>query len=66
MPGMNHRRDQGEDTQAVEPIGVSCRVCERRDCPQRAFPPLSRRLSIDENARSAFPYAFEESSEEEE
>lgn len=50
-----------EDPAAVEPIGVSCRVCERRDCPQRAFPPLSRRISIDENARSAFPYSFEDS-----
>jgi len=48
-----------ENQDAVEPIGVSCRVCERRDCPQRAFPPLSRRISIDENARSAFPYSFE-------
>jgi len=50
----------GED--AVEQIGVSCRVCERPDCPQRAFPPLSRRLQIDENRRSAFPYPFEGSS----
>jgi predicted transcriptional regulator/DNA-binding XRE family transcriptional regulator len=50
-----------EDTEAVEPIGVSCRVCERRNCPQRAFPPLSRRLSINENARSAYPYPFESS-----
>lgn len=48
-----------EDPEAVEPIGVSCRVCERKDCPQRAFPPLSRRLSIDENSRSAYPYSFE-------
>ncbi len=52
-----------DDPEAVEPIGVSCRVCERQDCPQRAFPPISRRLSIDENARSAFPYAFEDSEE---
>jgi len=50
-----------EDTEAVETIGVSCRVCERRDCPQRAFPPLSRRLSINENTRSAYPYPFEDS-----
>lgn len=49
-----------ESPEAVEPIGVSCRVCERRDCPQRAFPPLSRRLSINENARSAYPHPFEE------
>ncbi len=47
------------DLEAIETIGVSCRVCERPDCPQRAFPPLSRRLRIDENSRSAFPYAFE-------
>ena len=53
-----------EDEDAVEQIGVSCRVCERPDCPQRAFPPLSRRLLIDENRRSAFPYPFEGSSRE--
>ncbi|HXK56371.1 MAG: DUF2083 domain-containing protein [Gammaproteobacteria bacterium] len=48
-----------DDTDAVEPIGVSCRLCDRPDCSQRAFPPLSRRLQIDENRRSLFPYAFE-------
>lgn len=54
-----------DDSAAVEPIGVSCRVCERHNCPQRAFPPLSRRISIDENSRSAFPYSFEGSEESE-
>jgi len=48
-----------EDTNVVEPIGVSCRVCERVDCPQRAFPPVSRKISIDENSQSTFPYSFE-------
>ena len=48
-----------QDPEAIETIGISCRVCERPECPQRAFPPLSRRLRIDENSRSAFPYAFE-------
>lgn len=52
-----------ESPEAVEEIGVSCRVCERPSCPQRAFPPLSRRLRIDENARSAFPYPFDGSEE---
>lgn len=47
------------DPDAVEPIGISCRVCDRPDCSQRAFPPLSRRLQIDENRRSLYPYAFE-------
>lgn len=26
---------------AYEPIGISCRICERRDCHQRAVPPWS-------------------------
>ncbi|ARE39897.1 Transcriptional regulator, XRE family [Rhodovulum sp. P5] len=25
---------------AFEPIGISCRICERRNCPQRAVPPI--------------------------
>ncbi len=28
---------------AAVPIGVNCRVCERTDCAQRAFPPLLHR-----------------------
>ncbi|MEL7027662.1 MAG: short-chain fatty acyl-CoA regulator family protein [Pseudomonadota bacterium] len=31
--------------EAVAPIGVSCRICERVNCSQRAFPPIDRRLS---------------------
>ncbi|MCP5415606.1 MAG: DUF2083 domain-containing protein [Chromatiaceae bacterium] len=47
------------DADAIEPIGISCRVCDRPDCSQRAFPPISRRLQIDENRCSLFPYAFD-------
>jgi predicted transcriptional regulator/transcriptional regulator with XRE-family HTH domain len=36
---------------AAVPIGTSCRVCERMDCEQRAFPPLQHPLRIDENIR---------------
>ena len=32
------------------PIGAGCRVCERDDCPQRAFPALGRALDIDDEA----------------
>lgn len=35
---------------AVE-IGPTCRLCERVDCRQRAFPPLQARLQIDEDYR---------------
>ena len=31
----------GEDPAAAVPIGVSCRLCERVDCAQRAFPPFA-------------------------
>ena len=45
--------------QAFEPIGISCRICERRNCHQRAVPPLKRRLDVDPNRRDTIPYAFE-------
>lgn len=32
-------------------VGVTCRLCDRTDCRQRAFPSLQRPLSIDENRR---------------
>ena len=44
---------------AFEPIGVSCRICERRDCHQRAVPPLKRRLVVDPNTRKTVPYGLE-------
>ena len=33
------------------PIGSTCRLCERTDCRQRAFPPLQHPLAVDENVR---------------
>ena len=44
---------------AYEPIGISCRICERRDCHQRAVPPLERRLRVDPHHRGVLPYAVE-------
>ena len=41
---------------AFEPIGISCRLCERRSCHQRSVPPLERQLIIDENERDMLPY----------
>lgn len=41
---------------AYEPIGISCRICERATCHQRSVPPLERRLSVDVNARDILPY----------
>ncbi|MDR0810271.1 MAG: short-chain fatty acyl-CoA regulator family protein [Gemmobacter sp.] len=39
-----------------EPIGISCRICERRDCHQRSVPPLERRLRVDPGRRGILPY----------
>ncbi len=41
---------------AAVPIGITCRLCERTDCEQRAFPPIHRKLGIDENVRGASFY----------
>ena len=40
-------------------IGLSCRLCDRRDCRSRAFPPLAHRLALDPLTTSASPYHFE-------
>ena len=41
---------------AYEPIGISCRICDRKTCHQRSVPPLERRLRIDADARGVLPY----------
>ncbi len=45
------------DPEAATPIGAGCKVCDRDDCAQRAFPALGRALRIDENLRQFAPYA---------
>ena len=40
-----------ESREAAVPVGLSCRLCERMDCEQRAFPPLQHPLQIHENVR---------------
>ena len=43
------------------PIGVTCRLCERTDCEQRAFPPLQQAFKVEENLRRTSFYARIES-----
>lgn len=47
--------DLGNVAAAVE-IGPTCRLCERVDCRQRAFPPLQARLHVDEDYRGVSFY----------
>jgi hypothetical protein len=46
-----------DDPQIITPIGVSCRVCERTDCPERAMPSRNFRLVVDENRRGLSTYS---------
>jgi predicted transcriptional regulator/transcriptional regulator with XRE-family HTH domain len=41
---------------SFDPIGVSCRICERRNCPQRSIPPLAASISVPKDRRSIVPY----------
>ncbi len=48
-----------DDAAAFAPIGISCRICERRNCPQRSVPPLERQLHVDPNRRGVLPYQLD-------
>lgn len=39
-----------------DPIGISCRICARENCHQRAIPPLERRLRVNPDRRGILPY----------
>ena len=44
------------NARAYEPIGISCRICDRKDCHQRSIPPLERQLRVDPDRRGVLPY----------
>jgi len=50
----------GLNLEAAEgaPIGVNCRLCERENCSQRAEPPITRTLILDENTRRMSSFVF--------
>ncbi|SDY45230.1 helix-turn-helix domain-containing protein [Citreimonas salinaria] len=48
-----------QSDRAFEPIGISCRICERTACHQRSVPPLERRLSVTTDRRDVLPYRIE-------
>lgn len=45
---------------AATPIGAGCKVCDRENCTQRAFPAVGRDLQVDENVRYVAPYVSAE------
>ncbi|WP_412066789.1 helix-turn-helix domain-containing protein [Rhizobium sp. SYY.PMSO] len=44
------------DRSDFEPIGISCRICERTNCASRTMPPLKRRLSVNHGRRGLLAY----------
>lgn len=50
---------QGLDLNAAAtPIGMGCKVCERAQCPQRAFPYMGAALAVNEHQSRLVPYGF--------
>lgn len=41
---------------SFDPIGVSCRICERPRCPQRSVPPLTGGIAVPGGRRAIVPY----------
>jgi predicted transcriptional regulator len=52
--------DAIDRTGAPTPIGVSCRLCPRIDCDQRAFPPSDKAIDVDPSQRDLVPYRIVE------
>lgn len=50
------RRDAGPPP--ATPIGVTCRLCHRLECPARSAPPIGRSLLPDDYLRTTAPFGF--------
>jgi len=48
--------DTVDRARAPTPIGISCRLCPRDDCDQRAFPPTDRAIAVEPAVRRVVPY----------
>ena len=47
-----------DDPKIVTQIGISCRICERANCPERAMPSRNYKLVVDENRRGLSAYCY--------
>jgi predicted transcriptional regulator/transcriptional regulator with XRE-family HTH domain len=44
--------------QAATPIGITCRLCHRMECPARSAPPIGRTVLPDDYLRTTAPFGF--------
>ena len=53
---------EGADPRRAQatPIGVTCRLCHRTQCPARAVPPIGREIASDDYLRGEAPFGFVE------
>ena len=49
-----------DNDDAFEKVGISCRICERPNCPQRAVPPIGRTIVVDHQKRGIVPFELGE------
>ena len=59
MRGTQRRDADVSRADAFEPIGISCRICERDSCHQRSVPPLERRLQVNSDQRGVLLIAWQ-------
>ena len=52
------RLKAGSVAEAPTPIGVTCRLCHRMNCPARSAPPMGRQLLPDDYRRASTPFGF--------
>lgn len=45
-----------DNASRYDPIGTSCRICERESCLHRSVPPMAKDIKIDQNTRGAVPF----------
>lgn len=57
-PKLVYSRGYNLDEPDVTPVGPNCRLCERPACAQRAHPPLTRPMVLDERSRGVSPFRF--------
>jgi len=43
---------------SLTPIGPGCKVCDRENCPQRAFPAIGKLLDVSSDKSRFVPYVF--------
>jgi predicted transcriptional regulator/DNA-binding XRE family transcriptional regulator len=46
------------DKDEATTVGPTCHLCERRDCPDRALPPVTRALDLHSYERTSAPFPF--------